>query len=319
MDVLKNIGLDFNWLLVIVSLSAQEIAIKRKLDELGESYGEEDFQSLASKLIRVMKERKMEVPHILLSIARSYRHIRAKVTHDPHKARLNDEEAEAIFNNTKALIRTLFRRELGAVNIPKFIDSILDSSLEQKAREFSNFNEITKKQIFEAIMDKIALLDWKKVEIHKELFDFLKNTLKMETDIVLQSEFFGILLRRTLIGISEGKEKLLSIIAEFTRLSHIRAFIKGRNLVNPILAEYESSGSFIIAGWNAEVIRNLAPILTNEEINRVVDAALSNDQITCSYNARPFLKKFLSLYRNKISEEKAKKKTRRCLKRVILL
>jgi len=57
LNVLKDIGLDFNWLLGIVSLSAQEIAIKKKLDELGESYGEEDFQKLADKLIKSMEER----------------------------------------------------------------------------------------------------------------------------------------------------------------------------------------------------------------------------------------------------------------------
>lgn len=100
LELLKDIGLDVNWLIAVASLSAQEIAIKRKLNELVASYGEEDFQTLASKLVKIMEERKMEVPHIiLLSVARSYRHIRAKVLHDPHKTRLSIEEAKAIFNN----------------------------------------------------------------------------------------------------------------------------------------------------------------------------------------------------------------------------
>jgi len=309
LELLKDIDLDFSWLVAAVSLSAQEIAIKRKLDELGESYGEEDFQILVDKLAKIMEERKMEVPHILLSIARSYRHIRAKVLHDPNKTKLSDEEAEAIFNNTKALFKTLFRKEIEAVGMQEFVNSITNSSLDQKIKEFGNFNETSKKQVFEAIMDKISLLDWTEIEAHKELFEFLKATLKAETNIALQSELFEIILRKTLLTTisSSGKEESLPIIAEFTKLSHIRELIRDKNLVSIILTEYETSSSFMIAGWNAEIILNLSPLLGDEGINRVVEAALSNDQITYSFSARASLKKFLSLYKNRISKEKAKK------------
>lgn len=63
----------------------------------------------------------------------------------------------------------------------------------------------------------------------------------------------------------------------------------------------------MIAGLNAEIMLNLADILNEEEINRVIDAALLNDQITYSWSARPLLKIFLSMYRDKIQKEKAKK------------
>jgi len=307
LSVLKEIGLDFNWLVAVVSLSAQEIAVKRKLDELGESYEEEDFQKLAKKLIKTMEERRIEVPHILLSIARSYRHIRAKIMHDPHKTRLNAEESKAIFRNTEALVKSLFKKEIKPTNISKFVDSILKSPLDQKVREFNVFNEVTKKQIFDAIMDKISLLSWKEVEYYKGMFDFLEATLKMESNTALQSELLEILLRRTLTDISHGKERLLPIIAKFTRLNHIKDFIKQKGLIELIIAEYETSGSFMIAGWNAEIILNLAPILNDKELNRIVDAVLTNDQIMYSWSARPYLKKLLSLYRSKIPEEKAKK------------
>ena len=307
LDVLKDIGLDFNWLVAIVSLCAQEIAIKRKLDELGKSYGEENFQKLADRLIKTMEERGIEPPHILLSIARSYRHIRAKIMHDPHKARLSAEESKAIFRNTEALVKSLFKKETRLINIPKFVDSILKFPIDQKVREFNTLDEATKKQVFNAIMDKISLLSWKEIDSYKGLFDFLEVALKMESDPILQNELFEILLRRTLTDVSYGKEKLLAIIAKFTRLTHIRNFIKEKELVEPLITEYETSGSFVIAGWNAEIMLNLAPVFNKKEINRIVDAALSNDQITYSWSARSSLKKFLSLYRKKIPSEKIKK------------
>ena len=307
LDVLKEIGLDFNWLVAVVSLSAQEIAVKRKLDELGVSYGEEDFQKIADKLIKAMEERGIEVPHILLSIARSYRHIRAKIIHNPHKTRLNTEESKAIFMNTEALVKSLFKKEVSPINIPKFVDSILKFPIDRKVREFNILDEVTKKQIFNAIMDKISLLDWEEVKSYKGLFDFLKAALKMESNTVLQNELFEIVLHRTLMDISIGKEELLPIIAEFTRLSHIRNFIKEKGLVEPLITEYETSGSFMIAGWNAQIMLNLAPIFSDREINRVVDAALSNDQIIYSWSANYSLKKFFSLYKDKIPEEKYEK------------
>ena len=55
LDVLKDLGLDLNWIIAVAALSAQEIAIKRKLDELGEPYGERDFQKLANNLTNAMK------------------------------------------------------------------------------------------------------------------------------------------------------------------------------------------------------------------------------------------------------------------------
>jgi len=308
LELLKDIGLDINWLIAVTSLSAQEIVIKRKLNELGAPYKEEDFQALADKLVKIMEEKEGESPHILLSIARSYRHIRAKVLHDPYKTRLSSEEAKAIFNNTEALFKTLFRKEIEAVSIPKFIDSITSSPLNQKLEEFNNFNETDKKRVYEAIMDRITLLSREEIETNKSLFEFLKATLKAETNIALQVDLFEIMLYRALLAtLPPAKEKLLPIIAEFTKLSHIKEFIRKKNLVNAILTEYEASNSFMIAGSNAEIVLNLVPILNRAEINRVVEAALSNDQITYSWSARPHLKKFLSLCQDKISKKKVKK------------
>lgn|GEM_PF-900147 len=316
LDLLKDIGLDYNWLIAVVSLSAQEVAIKKKLDELGEPYEEEDFQKIADKLLNIMKKRKIEVPNILLSIARSYRHIRAKLLHDPHRTMLSITEAEAVFNNTKALIKTLFKKELKELSIPKFIDLLITLSsdhslLNQQVIEFSNFNETTKKQIFESIMNRIVLLKQTEVATHEGLFVFLKAALQRETNITLQGELFKIILYRTSVipsHATEIKEKLLSIIAELTKLSHIEQLVRNeRNLINIILAEYEASNSFTVAGWNAEIIANLASILNDEEIERVVHAILSNDQITYSWKARPFLRKIFSLHRNRIPKEEIRK------------
>ena len=45
------------------------------------------------------------LPHILLSVSRSYRHIRAKLIHVGHKTKLSNEEAATIIYNTDALVK----------------------------------------------------------------------------------------------------------------------------------------------------------------------------------------------------------------------
>jgi hypothetical protein len=176
--------------------------------------------------------------------------------------------------------------------------------LNEKVREFDIFNETVKRQVVEALSDKIAFLDEKDVETYKE---FLNYILKTERNITTQGELFEILLRRIPTFSPLEKEIILPIVAELTQLSSIKNQIKEKKLINLILAEYELSSSFNIAGSNTEVVLNLADILTEEELNRVIDAALSNGQIAYSWKARGLLKKLLSIYQNRIAEEKVKK------------
>ncbi len=247
LDVLKVIGLNESWLLAVVSLSAQEVAVKKKLDELSLSYNEEDFQKIAEKLIRGMKEQQLDAPEILLSISRSYRPIRAKIIHAPHKTRLSQEEAVAIFSNTEALVRTLFKRDT-RFDVSKFIQSIDKLPLEEMLKSFSVFDGETKKLIFDAILDKISLLKSNELEANKYLFEFLKSALKIESDSSMQKELFSILLNRTLITEHYGiRINLLNIITELTKISLIKNFIKEKGYIEQLIAEFEMSGSFDIA------------------------------------------------------------------------
>lgn len=306
-EILKNVGLDFNWLYAVSALSAQEIAVKKKLNELGETYGEEDFQKIAEKLIDVMNKRKMEPPDILLSIARSYRHIRAKVIHAPHKTRIKKEEADAIFNNTLALIMIL-SKNMAETDLNGFIESIDISCMEQRLKEFSKFDEQIKIHTFEKIMNKFSLLEsWEELTGSNQLFDFIKAALKMEPDIKVQGSLFETILNGTLIiSPSWGKEKLLHVIAEFTRLSNLRELIKSKGYIGTIISEFEMSNSFDLASINAEVLLNIANFLDTAQINRVADAILSNDQIYGSYGARSSIKKFISIHSSKIDASKMK-------------
>jgi len=299
LDVLKDLGLELNWIIAVAALSAQEIAIKRKLDELGEPYGERDFQKLANNLTNAMKN-KGGAPSILLSISRSYRHIRAELIHTPHKSKVSPQTAESILYNTKALVEELFKD----IKISKFVESIGINYLES-VKEFSSLDKITKKKIFNAIMDKIVIFDWDDAEDYEYLFEFLKDTLKEEKNSALKGELFEKIVHGTASSFNAGKSKLIPLINEFTRQSNIKEFIKEKEeLKKLILAEYKASWSFTIAALNAKTVLNIRDTLNDDEIVEVLEAFLRNGQIRDSYGAMDSIREFLTYYKDRVPEEK---------------
>ena len=106
-EILKYCGLDWNWLLSIGALAIQELAVRKALILLNANYSSNDFQQLAQKLIEELERRGQHAPQILLSIIRSYRHIRSKLLHDPNRAYISKNEAEALLINTRNFVNTI--------------------------------------------------------------------------------------------------------------------------------------------------------------------------------------------------------------------
>jgi len=304
--LLAIINLDFNWVLALASLTAQEIAVKRKLNELGVDASGEDFQKWADKLSETMKNNGDEPPEILISIARAYRHIRVKLVHDPNP-KVNEREAEAIFNNTIALIDSLFINEPSQIDVDEFISSINATSLDEKVSKFIAFNDSHKKQIFKGIMNRLALSTW--TEDYKYIFNFMQLSLNKLIDKPVLRNLLEIVIRKARnIRLADDEEKLLSIILNFLKLDDdIKEFIKEKGLVDVLLEEYGRSWSFNVARLNAEIISEINELLTPKEINRVAEVALSNDQIRYSWKARSHLEFILNKYKDVIPKEKADK------------
>ena len=304
--LLAIIDLDFNWVLALASLTAQEIAVKRKLNELGLKASGDDFQEWAENLSKTMKNNGDEPPEILISIGRSYRHIRSKLVHDTDPNKVTEQEAEAILNNTIALIDALFINEPSQIDVDEFINSISASSLDEKVSKFIAFNDSRKKQIFKGIMNRLALSTW--TEDYNYIFNFMQSSLNKLIDKPVLMNLLEIVIRKARnIRLAKDEEKLLSIILNFLKLDDIKEFIKKKGLVDVLLKEYERSWSFNVAGLTAEIISEIAELLTPEEINRVVEVALSNDQILYSWKARAPLEFILNKYKDLIPNEEADK------------
>jgi hypothetical protein len=314
LELLKTLDLDAHWLTSVGALSAQEIAIKKKLSELGISYSEDDFQKLAERLEKSLANIGMRPPQILLAIGRSYRHIRAGLQHDPRRSRISKAEAEAILNNTAALMDGLSSAGEVALDIQSFVDSIVENEIDETLRKFESLAPVLKKKTFsvtidrmtnEAFMRKIADKNGT-----KKMFDFLRRALREETDLQTQIDLFEQIFSTVFcksevenIGI---KEELLSIVDEFCSSLNVKSWIRGSDRVNPIISGFEASETFSIAAKNARIVLKVSDLMTRKQLERVVDSALNNNQIYYSWNARDTLKEFLSSYESKIPKKKLK-------------
>jgi len=308
-EVLKDTNLDFNWVLSIAALSAQELAIKKKLDEFGASYPEgEDFQKIADKLKKEFEKRSLDVPLILLSIARSYRHIRANLIHMGHKSKPSDIDTDAIVYNTEALVSSLFKKPAIAEipKIPQFVESINQLPVQKVLKKFNDFNLEEKKQIIIAILGEISLLDRSDISANEKLFQFLDLAIKSEKESRTRIELFGVFFDTFPSRIIRfGKDKLLSIIAEYTRIAPVKKWVSEKaERVNWLVSEFKGSYSFATAGINAQIIANLAPILNKKQANEIIEAASSNAQIYFSYEAQSHLKGLLPFWEDKVEKSK---------------
>jgi hypothetical protein len=131
---------------------------------------------------------------------------------------------------------------------------------------------------------------------------------RSELDVEIQKELLKtILFKSPLRGSLFIKKKILSAISELTYLESVRIDIRNNKLIDSIILEFENSRSFDIAGINAKIIVDFLSLLDNNQLLRVVDAAIKNRQIYQSGNAQGFLKQITVLCGDRIPEDKIKK------------
>ncbi|MBO3799307.1 MAG: hypothetical protein QXI42_03525 [Thermoproteota archaeon] len=304
-ECLKRIGLDENWVLSITALSAQEVALRKKLDEMNIESGEEDFQKLGEMLQKAYENKGLQFPLITLSIVRAYRHIRAKLLHEGHRYPISERELEQLVMNTNTFITELFptTREESS-----FFDQVCSSS-ESEMRDIARRLSLDEaKQAQAKLLDKLSLTsysEWSNSD--DKLVQFIgvliKSKEKDEERIVLFDELIEWYLRTTAYL---AKSRITRVVAELARSLILRERIFYKKGVEKIILDYANSNSYDEAGRNAELVACIAPDLDSEQLKKVLDAAKSNDQILCSYSARPHILNIIAIAESKIGKEATK-------------
>jgi hypothetical protein len=109
-EVVDSLGLDYNWASAILCLVSQEIAVKKKLIDLGMPYDQNKKDSDGNpmsplrQLEDAYKIKGLQVPEIV-SHCKAWTGTRARAIHDGKK--IETAEARSLFDDTKALLKVL--------------------------------------------------------------------------------------------------------------------------------------------------------------------------------------------------------------------
>ncbi len=286
-EILDKIGLDVNWRKAVIALCAQENAIRKKLTMLGEKSGDQDFQKVAELLQKKMKEEGQEPPDILLSLARSYPHIRGKLVHSGYSKSIDYREVESILINTSGLLEILFEtmpKELNQYKTAQMLLELEEGDLKPKIDELSPDE---RKGIFIALLEMYTLAD--DISELNEIKATLLTIMKFKIN-----EIYG------LIDVSIQRYEsvvphslIIDLLKIVVHLPSVVDYLKKKGYINWIVSCFAESGSFIEASERADIILKINSILTEAQIQSVLMAIVENSQIYGSFGVKRKLSSFV--------------------------
>lgn len=302
---LEIVGLDSNWALSVIALCAQEIAIRKKLEDLGTSSGEEDFQKIAGALEETLKQNGQDPPNILLSLARAYPHIRGKLVHSGHKNPLYDADVDSILTNSIGLIETLFRLVPENEGIQLLAEELLTLRENESLLKTAKLDPNQKRGVTLALIEKSSSLDWnvsgssEKQRRIKETTRSIANSLDPEDTVVLLSaaiDQFG----------AAAPSLVMELVAATCHVSSVMRFLQKKRYTDWIVSRFVNSKSYDEASVNSKAIARINSVLTKPQIKQILNAISENDQIRDSWGAKDNLKSFIGLHKGKVGRSPSK-------------
>lgn len=286
-EILDKIGLDVNWRKAVIALCAQENAIRKKLKMLGAKSGDQDFQKVAELLQKKMKEEGQEPPDILLSLARSYPHIRGKLVHSGYSKSIDYREVESILINTSGLLEILFETMPKELNQYKTAQILLELEKGDVKPKIDELSPDERKGIFIALLEMYTLSD--DISELNEIKATLLTIMKFKIN-----EIYG------LIDVSIQRYEsvvphslIIDLLKIVVHLPSIADYLKKKGYINWIVSCFAESESFIEASERADIILKINSILTETQIQSVLMAIVENSQIYGSFGVKRKLSSFV--------------------------
>jgi hypothetical protein len=178
-------------------------------------------------------------------------------------------------------------------SVQELVDSLGTLSGDGLDAKISSLSIEKKKETIIEIMDRLSMADIHEVSGLAYLFSALDICLQenRRPSLTLFQVFFREFAFRSL---PFCKEKLVPIVAKYVQFNSIRDWICGQNLTDWFVSEFERSPTFVSGALNSEIVANLGPVLSRNHIDRIVEAALTNNQIYQSWQAPSHLRRLFS-------------------------
>jgi hypothetical protein len=178
---------------------------------------------------------------------------------------------------------------------------------EQASPHICEFDFEELKELYIEALDAIAYFKIDDSAHNEGVFDFVENAI-LERDKQEGPRLFEILLNWYFeTATPYCREKILEIIENLTKLSHLKRVVRRTNRTSDFVAEFGRSYSYDMAGITAQILQNIKSLLSETDYKRIVEFSLSNNQIYGSYRAREYLIKILAGCEGTVEKEKLSK------------
>jgi len=145
------------------------------------------------------------------------------------------------------------------------------------------------RDINEAI-ENISFMDWEELQDNKDLFKFIEYGLYYDEDNKIKViDAFLKKLFNTRFTDTFAFNYLMEILAKITEINEVKKMFKDAPYKSYIIMELITSKNWDYAGTMSQIINNILPVLTDDELLRVIESIPNNDQIYLSFKARPYL------------------------------
>jgi len=195
-------------------------------------------------------------------------------------------------------------------DIRKLVDSFPTITEDEMRSKISRLKLEDKKKVIVEIMDKLSIAEYPELPDLGYLFTALDTAIRENRRP--SGTLFEVLVRELASrSLPFCKDLLLRKVAKYVELNDIREIVQDQGLTEWFVYEFENSMTFAIGAINSEIVARLQPILTRNHFGRIVEAALTNNQIYESWGVRDHLRRLFALCDKWLTDEqRAKLKTR---------
>lgn len=162
-------------------------------------------------------------------------------------------------------------------------------------------------EIIHNYLVEISFMSFEDAYANRETFDSLESYISHSDDRVELSKSFLEEFKKIRLSDSYAKLRLMRIVEKVTEQSHIKKWLKNQVMLRQyLLLEFVGAGSFDYAGTMAQIVVNMLPVLSEEELSEVIKAIEDNSQISNSFKAQSYLLMIIDACKNFMPIDKYK-------------
>ena len=160
------------------------------------------------------------------------------------------------------------------------------------------------KSQFVNVLNGIGFFNIAPSESNQSVFDFVKISI-LERRKSQAEELLGCLLDWYFQNPTPfSNEEFLKIFEELARVGLAKEVIRKKRMAGLFVAEFGKSHTWEMAAVTTRILVCIQSLLSTDELDRMVNHILTNDQIQSSFSAQEYLEKMLALCDGKVDPAK---------------